>query len=195
MRDRVILDLCGGTGSWSAPYRDASYTVIVVDPLAGNNPMTVADWLRANPSPEPIHGVLAAPPCTHFSGSGARWWPAKDADGRTSESCQVVRDCLEVVRRTRPTWWALENPVGRMRRLVPEVGGVVLQFDPCDYGDPYTKRTQLFGRFTLPVRSPVAITHARGSSPIHRAAPGPDRWRIRSKTPAGFARAFFEANP
>ena len=26
----VILDLCGGTGSWSAPYREAGYDVRVV---------------------------------------------------------------------------------------------------------------------------------------------------------------------
>ena len=29
----VILDLCGGTGSWSRPYRDAGYDVRIVDPL------------------------------------------------------------------------------------------------------------------------------------------------------------------
>jgi hypothetical protein len=26
--DKIILDLCGGTGAWSKPYKDASYTVI-----------------------------------------------------------------------------------------------------------------------------------------------------------------------
>lgn len=24
-----------------------------------------------------IYGILAAPPCTHFAGSGARWWKDK----------------------------------------------------------------------------------------------------------------------
>lgn len=27
---KIILDLCGGTGSWSKPYRDAGYDVRVV---------------------------------------------------------------------------------------------------------------------------------------------------------------------
>lgn len=27
--DKIILDLCGGTGSWSKPYRDAGYDVRV----------------------------------------------------------------------------------------------------------------------------------------------------------------------
>ena len=26
---KVILDLCGGTGSWSKPYKDAGYDVLV----------------------------------------------------------------------------------------------------------------------------------------------------------------------
>ena len=30
-----------------------------------------------------IQGVLAAPPCTDFSGSGAQYWGIKDEDGRT----------------------------------------------------------------------------------------------------------------
>ena len=29
---RVILDLCGGTGSWSKFYREAGYDVRVIDP-------------------------------------------------------------------------------------------------------------------------------------------------------------------
>lgn len=28
--DKIILDLCGGTGSWSKPYRDAGYDVRVI---------------------------------------------------------------------------------------------------------------------------------------------------------------------
>lgn len=27
---KIILDLCGGTGSWSKPYRDAGYDVRVI---------------------------------------------------------------------------------------------------------------------------------------------------------------------
>ena len=27
---KIILDLCGGTGAWSAPYKDAGYDVRVI---------------------------------------------------------------------------------------------------------------------------------------------------------------------
>ena len=29
-KNKIILDLCGGTGSWSKPYRDAGYNVRVI---------------------------------------------------------------------------------------------------------------------------------------------------------------------
>lgn len=29
-RPKIILDLCGGTGSWSKPYRDAGYDVRLI---------------------------------------------------------------------------------------------------------------------------------------------------------------------
>lgn len=30
LRDKIILDLCGGTGSWSNPYKEAGYQVLVI---------------------------------------------------------------------------------------------------------------------------------------------------------------------
>lgn len=30
MSDKVILDLCGGTGAWSKPYKEAGYDVRVI---------------------------------------------------------------------------------------------------------------------------------------------------------------------
>ena len=29
---KIILDLCGGTGSWSKPYKENGYDVRVIDP-------------------------------------------------------------------------------------------------------------------------------------------------------------------
>ncbi len=65
-------------------------------------------------------------------------------------------------------------------------------FNPCDHGDPYTKKTLLWGDFSLPKRSPVEPSEG---SRMWSLPASPDRARIRSATPQGFARAFFEANP
>ncbi len=182
---KLILDLCGGTGAWSQPYRDAGYEVVVV-----TLPWDVRNFKAQDMERSP-HGILAAPPCTEFAVSGARWW--KDKDPRLlEEALEIVDACLDIIQASQPRWWALENPVGRLRRLRPGLGDPPLIFDPCDYGDPWTKKTLLWGNFHLPARTPVLPSEG---SKIHRYPPGPDRAMLRSITPPGFARAFFEANP
>ena len=83
----------------------------------------------------------------------------------------------------------LENPVGRLRDYL---GAPRMAFDPADYGDPYTKRTLLWGDFREPLKRPVEAVEG---SKMHRLPPSPDRAARRSVTPSGFSRAFFEANP
>src|SRR5678815_4396210 len=81
---RRVLSLCDGLGSWSQPYREAGYDVVAVDTLQGQDVRLLAfsdGW----------HGILAAPPCTHFAGSGARWWKAK-GESKLLEGLSVV--CL-----------------------------------------------------------------------------------------------------
>lgn len=179
----IILDLCGGTGSWSKPYSDAGYDVRVVDPLVDGTDVRLMKFQE-----EKIHGILAAPPCTHFAGSGARWWSGK-GEQPLLDGLSIVDACLRIITLCQPEWWALENPVGRLSQYL---GKPRMYFNPCDYGDPYTKKTCLWGKFTAPQKNPVEPTEG---SKMHLLPPSPDRWKLRSATPQGFAKAFFEANP
>jgi hypothetical protein len=177
---KIILDLCGGTGAWSKPYADAGYDVRLI---------TLPEHdVRLYAPPPKVHGVLAAPPCTHLAVSGARWWKEK-GERALLDALATVDACLRIVVITRPWWWALENPVGRLRHFL---GDPELIFNPCDYGDPYTKRTLLWGDFDIPDKNEVTPT---AGSKIHLYPPSKDRAKLRSITPPGFARAFFEANP
>ena len=174
--ERVILDLCGGTGAWSKPYADAGYDVRLV---------TLPEDVRLTQMTEKVHGVMCAPPCTVFASSGARW-PRSKQD--YIDALSVVDACLRVVTVCSPEWWVLENPIGK---LVRWLGKPKMYFQPWEYGDPYTKRTALWGRFNKPVKTPVEPIEG---GKIHRMAPGPDRAKNRSITPPGFAKAFMEAN-
>ena len=177
---KIVLDLCGGTGAWSEPYREAGYDVRLI---------TLPDWdVRTYVPPKHVHGILAAPPCTLFANSGARWWKEKGKESLFA-AMAIVDACLRIITVAEPTWWCLENPVGRMSRFL---GKPAFMFDPCDFGDPYTKRTCLWGKFNIPEKHPVEP--ALGSL-IHLMGPTKDRPAKRSITPAGFARAFFLANP
>lgn len=179
----LILDLCGGTGAWSQPYKDAGYCVDVVDPKTDGRDVRLLQRFKAG-----VQGILAAPPCTHLAASGARWW-AEKGEAALVESLSVVDACVRIAWVQQPAWWALENPIGR---LVWYLGPPQMAFDPADFGDPYTKRTLLWGRFTAPLKRRVVATDG---SKMHRLAPGPGRQALRSVTPAKFAHAFFEVNP
>ena len=210
-QDKIILDLCGGTGSWSRPYRDAGYDVRVIT-LPENDVCMYKPPIERK-MPFDIYGILAAPPCTHFSNSGAQYWNEKDIDGRTRTDLAIVSACCRIILASDPVFWAIENPVGRLREWM---GPAIYSFNPCDFGgylkpdeytnklapqDAYTKKTLLWGNFKRPLKRPVMpifVQAANGDnySPINMATGGKSvtTKTIRSQTPKGFARAFFEAN-
>lgn len=178
----TILSLCDHTGNWSKPYRERGYDVVQVDMKAGH------DVRLFEALPYPVRGILAAPPCTHLASSGARWWAGKGPDALI-ESMAVVDACMRIILLHRPQWWALENPIGRLRTYLGEPR---LMFDPADYGDPYTKRTCIWGDFTAPLMAKVEATEG---SKMWKLPPSPVRADLRSATPMGFAYAFADANP
>jgi len=180
---RVILDLCGGTGSWSAPYKSNNYDVRVIDPqewLENNN--GTGDVRLMEYMDEEIYGILCAPPCTHFSGGGARWWEEK-GEGVLLDGLSVVDACLRIITMHKPKFWCLENPVGRLRKYL---GDPSLIFQPHEFGDPWIKKTMLWGNFNIPKYNNVKPEFSLVSKYKDP--------RKRSMTPPSFAQAFFESN-
>lgn len=180
---KTILDLCGGSGAWSKPYADAGYNVKLIDI---NNEQDVR--LLTAPK-EHVHGVLAAPPCTYFC--RMRMCRGRPTDEEFIGALSIVDACLRVIQVCKPKWWALENPLGYLKEWL---GEPVLKFNPCDYGDPWTKKTWIWGSFNKPKRNPVNaigpwIHRKKGK---HGVSSGDKNNAV---TPPGFARAFFEANP
>jgi hypothetical protein len=127
--NKIILDLCAGTGAWSQPYAEAGYTVILVT-LPDHDVRTYI------PPKNNIYGILAAPPCTHFTSSGARWWKIKGPKALI-EGLEIVSACCRIILICNPVFWCLENPVGR---LIHYLGKPTMYFNPCDYGDTWTKK-------------------------------------------------------
>lgn len=198
--DKVVLSLFDYTGQWSQPWEDAGYQVfrfdIQNDPEMGdvNNFSTgfFNDWF-GDFDGQDIYAILAACPCTDFAVSGARHFAAKDKDGRTVASVRLVHQTLAAIEYFKPAVWALENPVGRIEKL----GGLPpwrLSFDPNHLGDPYTKKTLLWGRFNADL--PVAPVEPTEGSKMHQRYGGRSvaTKNARSVTPEGFSYGFFMAN-
>lgn len=184
LRKRVILDLCAGTGAWSEPYREAGYQVVRIT-LPKHD-------VRTFKVPSGVWGVLAAPPCEEFS-IAKNGHPTLTRD--VTSALEIVGACLRIVVAAKPQWWALENPVGLLAGFLGKASDT---WEPCDFGDPWTKRTGVWGRFERPRRSYVKPI---GSGPLcllcdpgKRRSGACSNVEHRARTPSGFARAFFEAN-
>lgn len=209
--NKIILDLCGGTGSWSKPYKDAGYDVRVI---------TLPDYdvLTYSP-PKNVYGILAAPPCTMFSIARNDTTAKEKRDMRkgmsTVNAClRIIHECLYDNYRVGQglKFWALENPQsGYLKRFL---GNAPFIFDPSEYGDKHTKKTAIWGMFNEPKKTTKAITLSGDENnyvksvekyfedykhliPVgYREKTGLSmRTVVRSITPQGFANAFFKANP
>jgi len=172
-----ILDLCGGTGAWSRPYKEAGYDVVLVD-LPTDIRLIGSEYLNN------VHGVLAAPPCTVFSYARNRYPPT---DTEYLEALSVVDACLRCVVLSDPIWWALENPRNKLRHFL---GDPAFTFYQWEFGDPAIKSTCIWGEFNEPSKSPSPPTKPSTFKTSTQNASPKD-----GITPKGFAEAFFKANP
>jgi site-specific DNA-cytosine methylase len=201
----TIISLFDLTGTWSKPYRDNGYDVIQVDIQLGYD---ILKWDYKQVDKNSVYGILNASPCTDFAISGARHFAKKDSNGQTENSIKVARKGLEIIDYFKPEFWVLENPMTRIHKLIPEIGPVKFKFNPCDFAgylpedlqdtERYNKATWLFGNFNDPIKKRIDPLHK--DSPIwkqnehHKKPKGMSLQNWRSKTPEGFAIAFYEAN-
>lgn len=136
--------------------------------------------------------VLAFPPCTHLSSSGARWHEEKRRNGRQYMGIGLFLafTALDHVPRV-----AIENPVGIMSSWYRKPDQVI---QPWMFGHPETKATCLWLKGLPPliptndVREQMAALDPGERNRIHHMPPGPERGKLRSKTYQGIARAMAE---
>lgn len=201
---KTLLSLFDYTGNWARPFANGGWNVVMWDIKHHNNMFDThkdindacADYFYEHIFDNfgTIDGIIAAVPCTEFAVSGARWFKEKDLDGRTDAAIELVKQTLRIIDLCMPNFWCIENPISRIHNLVPEVGKAQMYFNPCDFGEPYTKKTALYGDFnTNLVLNKVKPTEG---SKMHRLYGGKSERtkELRSQTPEGFANAFYEAN-
>lgn len=183
MNRPVILDLCGGTGSWSKPYAEAGYCVhnitlphydvrkVVLEPLsitflaqaaASNAPNAITEDIVVPISR--IRGILAAPPCTEFSiASNSRL----QARPNWRQAMEIVEACERIIRFAKAEgylkWWALENPRGFLRQFL---GKPHYTFEQWQFGFHGVKPTDIWGYFKIP--TPLVRQRPSDIDIVHR---------------------------
>lgn len=143
------------------------------------------------------HMGIFFPPCTHLSGSGARWcvdhWVTKKSHpaGRYWHDGAVKRwQRSEAVEFVKALWYApiskvaIENPVGRLSTLWMKPTQII---EPWQHGHGEKKATCLWLR-NLPKIVPTNIVEGREQA-VWKMTPSETRARDRSLTYPGIARA------
>jgi hypothetical protein len=170
-KGKIILDLCGGTGAWSRPYKEAGYDVRVITlPEYDILKTFCADDVKQiffysqngigkmSLPYDRIYGILAAPPCDQFS--FVRTTPKMPRDLRKGMEC--VKACLEIIWHCQTHYenqhqklpplkfWAMENPFFASTKWF--LGKPAFVFQPYEFGDGYKKMTALWGSFNPPIK-------------------------------------------
>ena len=208
MKKRTILHLCADLGSDSAPYRESGYNVITVGQK---------EDVRTFQPPPDVYGIIANPPCTHFSFARTN---AKDPrDLRLG--MELVIACLRIIwecqyrivndsQKYSPLkFWVLENPNAMLKWFL---GKPAMIYNPYEFGERYQKSTCLWGHFNEPQRHPIMLDVFEKAKAKANSQPLPKFDAMKSKDIAPehfgkltrqerrsicspkFAQAFFEAN-
>lgn len=213
---KLVLDLCGGTGEWSRPYREAGYTVYNItlpdydlmktifyyENSQGNELFHFNGKLHLDIWATQVYGILAAPDCSHFSYARQRAKTPRDIPG----AFELVKKCREIIEACvlygNLKFWCMENPQGYLYEIL---GLPPFEFERWQFGDPGNKKTYLWGNFNYPKMKPKY--ELKNSDFIQSGCwqkieiPGGYRQKgwdskkiKRAMTPPGFAKAFFKAN-
>lgn len=191
---RVLVG-CEFSGTVGAAFQEAGHKVLTCDLRETERPDVPhyqGDLFDLIDGPAVWDLMVAHPPCTYLSGSGARWLsqtPALPRPGVLYGAArrEAQRDAVAFVRRVMDApieRIAVENPVGMLSSLYRPADQYV---QPWEYGHGEIKRTGLWLK-GLPKLIPTDIVVGREAR-VHRMAPGPDRERERSRFFPGIARA------
>jgi hypothetical protein len=145
--------------------------------------------------------AVCHPPCTRLCNSGVRWLHTPPPGRTRAEMWAELEDGVDLFR---ACWQApiprraIENPVmhRHARERLPADLPRPQIVQPWWFGDPAKKATGWYldglpplvptSRLTPP---PTGSDEAKAWEQVHRAPPGPDRWRFRSRTFEGMAAA------
>jgi hypothetical protein len=190
-----VIDLFCGLGGWSAAFKERGHDVFTLDKSKRFTPTLCKDILdvKASDLPQRPDIILASPPCEGFSRLRYAFNWKTDEVGQLKAisvksrlGIKMLQKTLSLIRELQPTYFIIENPVGKMRHM-PELADLERRtVTYCQYGSEAQKPTDLWGVFppSLILRPPC-----KAGSSCHTSAAGSEKGAIVRANDAA-ARAF-----
>ena len=125
--------------------------------------------------------MIAHPPCTRLAVSGARWFHLyRDEQDAALKFVQMLMDApIPKI--------AIENPISVISIRIRKPDQII---QPWQFGHGETKATCLWLK-GLPKLRATNVVDGREAR-VHKMPPGPNRWKERSRTFPGIAKAMAE---
>ena len=140
--DKIIFHLCADIGSDTRPYKNAGYHVICIGKKYGVENFNAGEMGFVNNT----YGVIANPVCTEFS-IATGFHKHNDYE----KGMFLVNHCMRIIEelgKDKLKFWVIENPAsGHLKDFLGKPNYV---YEPWWYGDPWTKKTALWGKFNIP---------------------------------------------
>ena len=142
--------------------------------------------------------MIAHPPCTYLATSGLHW--NRRIAGRAAKT-EAALDFVRLLMDAPIERICIENPVGAVSTHIRKPDQII---QPWQYGHPESKTTCLWLKGLPALRATNVLTATRfqaNGRPLwnnqtsggqNKYGPSPDRWKLRSRTYEGIARAMAE---
>ena len=167
-----ILELFAGTASFSSVAKQKGHRTFTSDYDAQFNTDYCIDIMLfdVNKIPFKVDFIWASPPCETFSvASIGRHWNIDNTPKTEAavEGVKRIEKTIEIIDKINPKYWVIENPRGKLRKLLLMQGFVRHTVTYCQYGDTRMKPTDL--RTNIPNLKLKPL--CKNGMPCHVSAP------------------------
>lgn len=167
-----ILELFAGTASFSNVAKAQGHTTFTSDYDAQFKTDYCVDIMEFDTKRVPFQPnfIWASPPCETFSvASIGKHWNIDNTPKTEAavEGMKRVEKTISIINELKPDYWVIENPRGKLRKLLMMQGFERHTVTYCQYGDTRMKPTDLWTNIPRLKLKPVC----KNGMPCHVAAP------------------------
>lgn len=182
-----VLIACEFSGTVRNAFRNAGHHAVSCDLLLTESPGLHHQGNVLDIINDRWDLMIAHPPCTYLASSGLHW--NKRISGRDALTLQAL-EFVKLLLNAPILKIALENPIGRINTAIRKPDQII---QPWMFGEDASKKTCLWLK-GLPKLEPTNIikkTRYANQTPSgqNNLGPSKDRWKLRSVTYSGIAKA------